>query len=151
MLRLLLFFTFLFTFFGLFLFLFLFRITFVVMVLFMFLFFSIYVIYLTCLVLEIRGLDATIGDHHIVDHYEVALGTDRRYPFTRTNIRPFTDVGLNVTWTFQHLYLLPREGVYYVTVRAYGLSSTMVEVTSNGVMVGYNTNATSIGTLELPR
>ena len=100
---------------------------------------------------EVRGLDATIGDHHIIDHYEVAVGTDRRYPFTRSNIRPFTNVGLNVTWTFWHLSLFPRSGVYYVTVRTYGMSSAMVEVTSNGIMVGYSTNVTSIGTLELAR
>ena len=96
-------------------------------------------------------VDGSIGRHHEIDHYEIAIGTDRRYPKTRTNVWPFTNVGLNVTWTISDLKLIPRKAIYYVTVRAYSVSSAMVEVTSNGIRVGYGSHIVSTGTIELAK
>ena len=96
-------------------------------------------------------VDGSIGKHHEIDHYEIAIGTDRRYPSTRTNVWPFTNVGLNVTWTVSDLTLIPRKVIYYVTVRAYSVSSAMVDVTSNGIRVGYGSHVISTGTIELAK
>ncbi|XP_066298079.1 uncharacterized protein [Branchiostoma lanceolatum] len=90
-------------------------------------------------------------DHQIIDHYEVAVGTDRRYPSTRTNIRPFINVGQNKTVTFEHLQLIPRTGIYYVTVRAVSLASSTTEVTSNGIRVGFGGDIISHGEVQVPR
>jgi len=70
---------------------------------------------------------------------------------SRTNIHPFTHVGLNKTWTFSHLKLVPHKATYYVTVRAYSVSSAVVEVTSNGIKVGYGSPVISTGTLEIAK
>ncbi len=99
----------------------------------------------------VNNVDGSIGKHHEIDHYEIAIGTDRRYPSTRTNVWPFTNVGLNVTWTISDLKLIPRKAVYYVTVRAYSVSSAMVDVTSNGIRVGYGSHVISTGTIELAK
>ena len=99
----------------------------------------------------VNKVDGSIGKHHEIDHYEIAIGTDRRYPNTRTNVWPFTNVGLNVTWTVSDLKLVPRKAVYCVTVRAYSVSSAMVEVTSNGIGVGYGSHVVSPGTIELAK
>ncbi|XP_019642103.1 PREDICTED: uncharacterized protein LOC109483513 [Branchiostoma belcheri] len=99
----------------------------------------------------INGEAVEIGDHQIIDHYEVAVGTDRRYPSTRTNIRPFTNVGQNKTVTFEYLQLVPRTGIYYVTVRAVSLASSTTEVTSNGIRVGFGGDIISHGEVQVPR
>ncbi|XP_078573994.1 uncharacterized protein LOC144860567 isoform X3 [Branchiostoma floridae x Branchiostoma japonicum] len=99
----------------------------------------------------INGETVEPGDHQIVDHYEVAVGTDRRYPSTRTNIRPFINVGKNKTVTFEHLQLIPRTGIYYVTVRAVSLASSTTEVTSNGIRVGFGGDIISHGEVQIPR
>ena len=83
-------------------------------------------------------LDINIGNHQDVEYYEVAAGTDRRFPDTRENIHPFVNVGTNQTWTFLHLTLLQKKGIYYVTVRAHSKSLALSEVTSNGIRVGYD-------------
>ena len=101
------------------------------------------------IIINITEVDASIGKHQEIDHYEVALGTDRRFRKTRDNIRPFMNVGRNVTWTFSNLKLVPRSATYYVTVRAYSASSSVVEVTSNGIKVGYGSTVISSGKLEL--
>ncbi|XP_066299088.1 uncharacterized protein [Branchiostoma lanceolatum] len=90
-------------------------------------------------------------EHQIIDHYEVAVGTDRRYPSTRTNIRPFINVGQNKTVTFEYLQLIPRTGIYYVTVRAVSLASSTTEVTSNGIRVGFGGDIISHGEVQVPR
>ncbi|KAI0235602.1 hypothetical protein LSAT2_013879 [Lamellibrachia satsuma] len=100
---------------------------------------------------KVSHVDATIGEHLKIEHYEVAVGTDRRFHNTRNNIRPFTNVGLNVTWTFSDLELIARTSIYYVTVRAYSDSSSMVEVTSNGIKVGYGSHVVSAGSLDLSK
>ncbi|XP_070573761.1 uncharacterized protein [Ptychodera flava] len=73
----------------------------------------------------------------IIDHYEVAIGTDSRYASTRDDLHPFVDVGCNTTHTFSDLQLVPRTQVYYVTIRAYSISTAMAETTTNGIRVGY--------------
>uniref|UniRef100_A0ABM0M0H6 Uncharacterized protein LOC100366953 n=1 Tax=Saccoglossus kowalevskii TaxID=10224 RepID=A0ABM0M0H6_SACKO len=95
---------------------------------------------------EIRG-----QQHQMIEHYEVAAGTDRRYPTTRTNIHPFIHVGLNKTHTFTDLHLVPKSVTYYITVRAYSVSTAMKEVTSNGIQVGYGGKAVSLGEVRVSR
>ena len=89
-----------------------------------------------------------IGPNQQVSHYEIAIGTDRRYPSTRNNIHPFINAGLNKTWTFHHLDLIPKTSYYYITVRAYSLATTMVEITSNGIRVGYGGHIVSLGEIR---
>ena len=71
-----------------------------------------------------------------VDYYEVAVGTDKRFPKTRDNIVPFTSVGKNLTVVFNNLDLQPLTSVYYITVRANSVSFATAEVSSNGVTAG---------------
>ena len=97
------------------------------------------------------SVDGSVGGQVKIDHYEVAVGTNPRYSNSRTDVRPFTNVGLNVTWTFTDLELVPQSVTYYITVRAYSVLSTQVEVTSNGIKVGYGSGVISTGTLELPK
>ncbi|XP_070573769.1 uncharacterized protein [Ptychodera flava] len=87
----------------------------------------------------------------IIDHYELAMGTDNRYPDTREDIQPFVDIGCNVSHTFDNLQLVPRTQTYYATVRAYSVSSSMTEVTSNGIKVGYGGEVVSEGEITLHR
>ena len=70
--------------------------------------------------------------------YEVAVGTDRLHASTKSNILPFTNVGLATSVTFDNLTLVPKEQRYFVTVRAHATSGALVEVTSNGLTVGFN-------------
>jgi hypothetical protein len=69
--------------------------------------------------------------------YEAAIGVDRRYPATRSNIVPFVSVGMNTTYTFRNLELTARTVRYYFTVRAHSISGATVETTSDGLFVGY--------------
>lgn len=101
--------------------------------------------------IEVSAVAGSLGKHQQIEHYEVAVGSDRRFHSTRTNIRPFTNVGLNHTWTFSHLKLVPHAATYYVTVRAYSVTSAVVEVTSNGIKVGYSSPVISTGTLEIAK
>ncbi|XP_078697384.1 uncharacterized protein LOC144925295 [Branchiostoma floridae x Branchiostoma belcheri] len=86
-----------------------------------------------------------------VEYYEVALGTDRRFPRTRNNVRPFINVGLNRTHTFQYLQLIPKAATYYITVRAHSVSTSVAEVTSNGIQVGYGGQVLSVGHIDVNR
>ena len=72
-----------------------------------------------------------------ITFYEVAAGSDREYPSTRTDIAPFTNVGLNTSHTFHNLNLVPESIIYYITVRAHTVSGAFVDATSNGISVGY--------------
>ncbi|XP_067659895.1 uncharacterized protein [Haliotis asinina] len=83
-----------------------------------------------------------------VIYYEVAVGTDRRFPQTRDNIVPFTNVGLNKTVTFFDLDLTPVTTIYYFTVRAHSSSGSKAEVTSNGFSVGFDGGVIA-GTIEM--
>ncbi|XP_041378093.1 uncharacterized protein LOC121390363 [Gigantopelta aegis] len=74
-----------------------------------------------------------------IAYYELALGTDRRFPKTRDNIVPFTNVGLNKTHTFYDIdNLVVYKAVYYFTVRAHSTSGAVAQITSNGFSVGYD-------------
>ncbi|XP_077996024.1 uncharacterized protein LOC144449371 [Glandiceps talaboti] len=92
-----------------------------------------------------------IGSHQIIDHYEVAAGTDRRYPYTRDDVHPFVNVGLNTSHTFYDLHLVPRKLTYYITVTAYSVSTATAEITSNGLMVGYGGSVVSAGDVKVSR
>ncbi|KAK7498950.1 hypothetical protein BaRGS_00009759 [Batillaria attramentaria] len=70
--------------------------------------------------------------------YEVAVGTDRRWPMTRTNIHGFQDVGLALTHTFHGLNLTAKTVAYYITVRAYSAANTFSESSSDGIRAGYS-------------
>lgn len=72
-----------------------------------------------------------------IEFYEVAAGSDREYPSTRTDIAPFTNVGLNNSHVFYNLNLVPETVTYFITVRAHTVSGAYVDVTSNGISVGY--------------
>ncbi|XP_035662464.1 uncharacterized protein LOC118406510 [Branchiostoma floridae] len=88
--------------------------------------------------------------HQAVDYYEIAVGTDRLYKSTRNNIIDFTNVGLNKTWTFFFVEnLVPKTGIYYVTVRASSANYAQVEVTSNGIRVGCDGGVTA-GDVTVP-
>ena len=69
-------------------------------------------------------------------YYEVAAGSNVGYPNTRTDIAPFTNVGLNTSHTFSDLDLIPENVMYYITVRATAISGAVVESSSNGIRVG---------------
>ncbi|XP_046562952.1 uncharacterized protein LOC124271845 [Haliotis rubra] len=83
-----------------------------------------------------------------VAFYEVALGTDRRFPKTRDNIVPFVNVGLNKTVTFYDLDLTPVTAIYYFTVRAHSRSGSKTDVTSNGFSVGFD-GGVSAGIIDM--
>jgi hypothetical protein len=70
--------------------------------------------------------------------YEVSVGTDRRFPKTRDDIVPLTNVGLNKSVIFYDLDLTALTGIYYFTVNAYSASYSVATVTSNGFRVGYD-------------
>lgn len=72
----------------------------------------------------------------------MALGTDRRYPHTRNNIVPFTNVGTNKSVTFTDLDLEPGHAVYYFTVQAFSVSYTTALATSNGFYVSFEGGVT---------
>ena len=72
-----------------------------------------------------------------ITYYEVAAGSDREYANTRTDIAPFTNVGLNTTHTFTNLNLVPQSVTYYITVRAHAVSGAYTDATSNGITAGY--------------
>ncbi|XP_078621329.1 uncharacterized protein LOC144887805 [Branchiostoma floridae x Branchiostoma japonicum] len=88
--------------------------------------------------------------HQTIDHYEVAVGTDRRYPSTRSNIVPFTSIGNNRTVTLHDLPLTPR-ATYYVTVRGYSVTTSTTDVTSNGIQVGVGSEVISHGKITIQR
>ena len=69
-----------------------------------------------------------------IAYYEVAAGSNSGYPNTRTDIAPFTNVGLNTSHTFTNL--TSESVAYYITVRATAVSGAVVDSTSNGMVVG---------------
>ncbi|CAH1268739.1 NCAN [Branchiostoma lanceolatum] len=86
-----------------------------------------------------------------IEYYEVAVGTDRRFPRTRNNVHPYVNVGLNRTYTFKNLQLIPRSATYYTTVRAHSVLTSVAEVTSNGLQVGYGGQVFSVGHVDVNR
>ena len=71
-----------------------------------------------------------------IAYYEIALGSDREFPSTRTNVIPFTNVGTNISYTFVGLDLVPLTQQYFITVRAHAVSGAYVDATSNGIIAG---------------
>ena len=82
--------------------------------------------------------DASHDPTQSIDHYEVAVGNDRRYASTRSNIYYFVNAGQNNSYTFTHLNLTAKQVRYYITVRAYSLAGGFAEGYSNGIRVGYD-------------
>ena len=85
-----------------------------------------------------------------IAYYEVAAGSNLEFPNTRSNIAPFTNVGLNTTHVFRDLNLVPELVEYYVTVRAYAVSGKHVEAHSNGIRVGL-VHSIIPGAISFPR
>lgn len=85
-----------------------------------------------------------------VAYYEVAAGTDLEHPSTRTNIAPFTNVGLNTSHTFTRLELVSEVVEYFVTVRAYSVAGATSEAHSNGVVAGFS-HSILPGAITVPR
>ncbi|KAK3101936.1 hypothetical protein FSP39_007496 [Pinctada imbricata] len=78
-------------------------------------------------------------DSQLILFYEVAMGTDRRFDETRTNVMPFINVGLNTSVTFYDLVdVTLRTALYYFTVRATSKSFATAEVSSNGFYMGFD-------------
>ncbi|CAH1258771.1 JAG1 [Branchiostoma lanceolatum] len=85
-----------------------------------------------------------------IQYYEIAVGSDRGFPSTRSNIHPFKNVGLNRTATFTDLRLVPG-GFYYLTVRARSLSTAVAEISSNGITVGVGGEPPKPQSVDIPR
>ena len=88
--------------------------------------------------------DQELPDNQKISMYEVALGTDRRFSYTRTNIVPFTDVGNRTSYTFEGLDLVPGTSKYYCTVKAYSTSLSTAQSMSNGFFVTFNGGVTGM-------
>lgn len=85
-----------------------------------------------------------------IAYYMVAAGSDREHPNTRSNISPYTNVGLNRTHTFTGLDLNAESVVYYITVTAHSVAGMSVEAHSNGIFAGLG-HAIIQGVITLPR
>ena len=96
-----------------------------------------------------NGIESELENGQDVAYYEVALGTDRRYPHTRDNIVPFTNVGKNKSVTFTNLDLVPGHAIYYFTVQAYSASYTTALATSNGFYVSFEGGVEGMCTLNI--
>lgn len=82
--------------------------------------------------------DSTNDPTQSIHHYEVAVGNDRRYSGTRSNIHFFVNVGLNTSFIFSDLNLTAKTVKYFVTVRSYSEAGSYSEGYSNGIRVGFN-------------
>ena len=82
--------------------------------------------------------DRTADPTQSIEHYEIAIGNDRRYEKTRSNVHFFVNVGLNRTYTFNSLNLTSKLVRYYITIRAYSKAGGYAEGYSNGIRVGFN-------------
>ena len=91
--------------------------------------------YSSCILLGNDMIPGESFTQQTVDYYEVAVGTDRRYPKTRDNVVTFTNVGRNTTVVFPHLQL-SNLATLFITVRAHSKSFATADETSNGITVG---------------
>ncbi|WAQ98208.1 hypothetical protein MAR_022581 [Mya arenaria] len=73
-----------------------------------------------------------------ITRYEIAIGNDRRYSKTRSNVHYFVNVGLNTAYTFTNLNLTSKLIRYYITVRGFSQAGGFVEGYSNGIRVGFD-------------
>ncbi|WAQ98196.1 hypothetical protein MAR_022569, partial [Mya arenaria] len=78
-----------------------------------------------------------------ITRYELAIGNDRRYSKTRSNVHYFVNVGLNTAYTFTNLNLTSKLVKYYITVRGYNQAGGFVEGYSNGIRVGFDDGVSS--------
>ena len=84
-----------------------------------------------------------------IAYYEIAAGSDRQYASTRTDVFPFTSVGLRTSYNITGLSLRAMNR-YYITVRAHAVSGATADATSNGIQVGYG-HMIVPGTITAPR
>lgn len=82
-------------------------------------------------------------------YYEAAVGSNLDSVATRSDIVPFTNLGLQTSYTFDDLDLVSQSQTYYVTVRAHSVSGSIAEVTSTGIVPGYGAMITA-GTIVQP-
>ena len=80
---------------------------------------------------------STLPSDRIV-RYEAAVGTDRRYRATRSDVHAFEDVGLSTNVSFFGLNLTAKSATYYVTVRAFSGAGSYVDSSSDGIRAGYS-------------
>lgn len=92
---------------------------------------------------------STLPSDHII-RYEAAVGTDRKYAATRSNVHGFEVLGLSTNVSFFGLNLAAKSVTYYVTVRAFSAGGSYVESSSNGIKVGYRSNIVS-GQVQVER
>lgn len=83
-----------------------------------------------------KSLDSRDPTQQIL-YYEVAIGNDRRFPNSRSNIHYFENVGLNTSYTFNGLNLTAKSVQYFITVQAMSRAGSTQESYSNGIRVGY--------------
>ncbi|XP_052806219.1 uncharacterized protein LOC128235437 [Mya arenaria] len=96
-----------------------------------------------------QGLETEAEEAPDIEYYEVALGTDRRFPKTRDNVVPFTNVGQKTTVTFLNLNLDSGDVVYYFTVKAYSKTYATSFAMSNGFYVMFN-GGVNAGEISMP-
>lgn len=90
---------------------------------------------LTSLLFYFEGFgDGT--DEQEIEYFEVALGSNKKYANTRSDIVPFTTIGLEKSYEFVNLSLISETQTYFTTVRAHAVSGAVAEATSNGIVVG---------------
>ncbi|WAR20843.1 hypothetical protein MAR_014817 [Mya arenaria] len=82
--------------------------------------------------------DGSIDPTQTITRYKVAIGNDRRYSKTRSNVHYFANVGLNTSYTFTSLNLTSKLVRYYITVRGYSQAGGFIEGYSNGIRVGFD-------------
>ena len=84
-----------------------------------------------------------------IEYYEIAAGSDRHYASTRSDVFPFTSIGLRTSYNITGLNLRAMNR-YFITVRAHAVSGAMADATSNGIQVGYG-HMIVPGTVTAPR
>ncbi|WAR05119.1 hypothetical protein MAR_020488, partial [Mya arenaria] len=89
-----------------------------------------------------EGLETEMDKSMDIAYYEVALGTDRRFPQTRDDVVPFTNVGQNTSTTFRNLDLEAGNAIYYFTVKAYSKTYATALALSNGFYVNFQGGVT---------
>ncbi|XP_052806221.1 uncharacterized protein LOC128235438 [Mya arenaria] len=102
-----------------------------------------------CFILGNQGFETNSEEAPEIEYYEVALGTDRRFPKTRDNVVPFTNVGRKTSVTFLNLDLDSGDVVYYFTVRAYSKTFATAFAMSNGFYVKFN-GGVNAGEISMP-
>lgn len=95
---------------------------------------------LSILTFTITGFGDGTPEQRVL-YYEAAVGSNPDYTFTRSDIVPFTDIGLQTTYTFSNLNLVSQQS-YYITIRAHSVSGSIAQATSTGIIPGYGRDIT---------